>query len=651
VPADGYTILRYGKYRVSVLAALAICAVPAGAALVLSPDGTTVYDSANNINWLADANLAATEQFGLPVCNSSNTKPCVNANGSMGYTSAAAWVQAMNAANYLGHSNWQLPTSPPNDSGCGKTGPQGESFGFGCTANAMGSLYYNGLGLKAPNTAVAIPGSTFGPFNNFQPYLYWSQTPNTGGYTSFSFNTGFQGANTVYNFLYLLPMIAGKITGTPAAKGTALEVNPDGQTVYDAVSNVTWLANANLAASNTFGLPQCTSPVSPTICVGQDGSMTWAAASQFIANMNSYNYGTGYVGQSHWQLPAMDVTCTGYACSEAGDPMAELFYNQLGLREGVPVTPTPATGAGPFIHVQPYLYWSCQAATIQSPCSASVPSPNFEWSFSFGDGFLGTDLLGNDLYATAYYVGPASTSSGPRISEVLNAEGESPSIAPNTWVMIRGVNLGPVSDKRTWLASDFTGDQMPLQLDGVSVTVNGKPAYVEYISPGQVNILTPLDSITGPVQVQVNNNGKLTPVFTTQEQGQTLSPSFFVFGGGPYVAATHLDGTYLGPATLYPGYTTPAKPGDVVVLYGNGFGPIPAPIMPGSRLQYGALPMTPFITIGTKMAIVGFNGLVAAGEFQFNVTLPMDLPDGDLAITATYNGLATQAGTLITIQR
>jgi uncharacterized protein (TIGR03437 family) len=42
--------------------------------------------------------------------------------------------------------------------------------------------------------------------------------------------------------------------------------------------------------------------------------------------------------------------------------------------------------------------------------------------------------------------------------------------------------------------------------------------------------------------------------------------------------------------------------------------------------------------------------LVAPGEFLFNVVVPATLADGDQPITATYNGLTTQPGTLITVQ-
>lgn len=99
-----------------------------------------------------------------------------------------------------------------------------------------------------------------------------------------------------------------------------------------------------------------------------------------------------------------------------------------------------------------------------------------------------------------------------------------------------------------WQSSDFANNNMPTQLDQVSATVNGKSAYVYYISPTQLNILTPPDTLSGTVQVQVTNNG--TPSASFSVEAQSLSPSFFVFNGGPYVAATHLNGSYLGPPTL-----------------------------------------------------------------------------------------------------
>ena len=107
-----------------------------------------------------------------------------------------------------------------------------------------------------------------------------------------------------------------------------------------------------------------------------------------------------------------------------------------------------------------------------------------------------------------------------------------------------------------------------------------------------------------------------------------------------------------GPASLYPGSTTPAKPGETVVLYANGFGPTSVPVVSGSEVQSGTLAVAPLpaVTIGGVAAAVGFAGLVSPGEFQFNVTVPASLAAGDQPIAATYNGLTTQPQSVITIQ-
>jgi uncharacterized protein (TIGR03437 family) len=270
-----------------------------------------------------------------------------------------------------------------------------------------------------------------------------------------------------------------------------------------------------------------------------------------------------------------------------------------------------------------------------------------------------TEITGNTLkifytlstwnpYAVVLMESDFTIAYGPVISLVANAEGGSPAIAPNTWVEINGAGLAPAGDSRTWQSSDFVNSKMPTELDGVSVTVNGKSAFIYYISPTQVNILTPPDAIAGPVQVVVTNRATAGAAFTAQ--AQSLSPSFFVFNGGPYVAATHPNGSLIGPATLYPGSTTPAKPGETIVLYANGFGSTSTPVVSGSTTQSGSLSPLPAIKIGGIAATVQFAGLVAVGQYQFNVVVPSSLANGDQSITATYSGQTTQAGTLITIQ-
>ncbi len=234
----------------------------------------------------------------------------------------------------------------------------------------------------------------------------------------------------------------------------------------------------------------------------------------------------------------------------------------------------------------------------------------------------------------------------PIISNVVNAEGGGAVIAANTWVEIFGSGLA--QDTRIWGGSDFLNNQLPTALDGTTVTVNGVNAFVYYISPKQINVLTPPNLAPGPVQVVVTNQGAPSQAFAAM--AQQYSTSFFVFGGGPYVAATHANGSLIGPTTLYPGSSTPAAPGETIVLYANGFGPVTPAVVSGSETQSGNLPEFPAILIGQNKASVTFAGLISPGLYQFNVQVPSAAVSGDNAITATYNSNSTQAGTLLTIR-
>lgn len=234
----------------------------------------------------------------------------------------------------------------------------------------------------------------------------------------------------------------------------------------------------------------------------------------------------------------------------------------------------------------------------------------------------------------------------PIIHSVVNAEGGGAVIAANTWVEIFGSGLAP--DTRIWGGSDFVNNQLPTALDGATVTLNGVKAFVYYISPQQINVLTPPNLAPGPVQVVVTNGGASSQSFATT--AQQYSTSFFVINGGPYVAATHVDGSLIGPTTLYPGVSTPAAPGETIILYGNGFGPVTPPVVAGSETQSGSLPQLPVIQIGANKANVTFAGLISPGLYQFNVQIPAGAVSGDNPITATYFSNATQAGTLLTIQ-
>jgi uncharacterized protein (TIGR03437 family) len=242
--------------------------------------------------------------------------------------------------------------------------------------------------------------------------------------------------------------------------------------------------------------------------------------------------------------------------------------------------------------------------------------------------------------------GFGAASGPPVISSVVSATGRRSTIAENTWTEIHGQNLA--SNTRTWQGPDFINNQLPTQLDGVKATVNGKPAFVYYISSQQVNVLTPLDSTTGEVQVQLTNSaGTSNSVQTSLQAG---APGFFQFSGVPYVAATHANGSLIGPASLIPGLTTPAKLGEEIVVYGSGFGQTSPAIVNGSEVQQGKLPSSPKFTIGGSTVKVKFAGVISPGLYQFNIVVPENLSVGDHSIEAVYNGFTTQPGALITVK-
>ena len=319
-----------------------------------------------------------------------------------------------------------------------------------------------------------------------------------------------------------------------------------------------------------------------------------------------------------------------------------------------------ASTFGTLVAFQTNEYMGPQGAGCSEPITATIPCTNSTYLVMLDEGIY-PNTQSNPLRAQYIEVFHANATAfpgdiltahlqllPPAIDLVANAEGEIPAIAPNTWVEIKGSGLSLAEDTRTWQSSDFVNGQMPTNLDGVNVTVNGKAAYVYYISPSQINILTPPDPLPAAPQVAVTNHGVTA---SATASAAAISPSFFVLSDGLHLAAVHTDGSLIGPTSFsVPGYTfRPAQPGETVLLFANGFGPTSAPIVSGSSTQSGALTPLPSITIGGVAATVGFAGLTSPGLFQFNVTIPNNVPGGDEPVVATYEGVSTQSGTLLTL--
>ena len=113
-----------------------------------------------------------------------------------------------------------------------------------------------------------------------------------------------------------------------------------------------------------------------------------------------------------------------------------------------------------------------------------------------------------------------------------------------------------------------------------------------------------------------------------------------------------LTQVFIGPAALFQGVTTvPAKPGDVVLFFGTGFGPTNPTVAPGKEFIGAARLIDNVIMRCGGMTITpAFAGLSSSGLYQFNVTIP-NLPNGEHSVEMQINSVSIQTGVVLTVQR
>ncbi len=220
----------------------------------LTPDGTdyqAYYDTVLDITWLADANLASTNTFGVLGIGG------IYPPGEMTWDTANAWITAMNTANYLGVNNWRLPTVTD-------TGAPGCDFawaGTDCGWNVdlatgeMARMFYSTLGNPAGYNSSGEIQPCFtsgpqyclanaGPISNLQLY-YWYGTeyaPDISLAWGFFLATGNQ-------------YVPGKDNYSNAWAVRPGDINPDedGDGVAFAIDNCTLVANPTQYDSDTDG--------------------------------------------------------------------------------------------------------------------------------------------------------------------------------------------------------------------------------------------------------------------------------------------------------------------------------------------------------------------------------------------------------------
>jgi uncharacterized protein (TIGR03437 family) len=247
----------------------------------------------------------------------------------------------------------------------------------------------------------------------------------------------------------------------------------------------------------------------------------------------------------------------------------------------------------------------------------------------------------------------------PVITGVIGAGsfGATTAVAPGSWIEIYGSDLAGTA--RSWAGADFTGVAAPQILDGTTVKVGGQLAVLSYISGGQVNALVPAGLGSGDQTLTVNTLVGVSQPSTLRIDGTQpafYAPPVFKLQGTQYVGAAFADGSgYVLPASASTGVTSrPAKTGDIIVVYGIGFGPV-FPDVPYGQVAQASNAITGSLQVflGETQAAVSYAGLSpsSVGLYQFNVTVPAGVSGDTVPFTYSVNGVKTRQTLYTSVQK
>jgi uncharacterized protein (TIGR03437 family) len=286
--------------------------------------------------------------------------------------------------------------------------------------------------------------------------------------------------------------------------------------------------------------------------------------------------------------------------------------------------------------------------------------------------FIATCVFGQTPDARSIFEGGlagsllAADTAPASISDAKASEGRgtNTNFASGSWVEILGSNFTNIPFRAWVVPDDFHNNVAPTSLGGVSVTINNKPAFVYYISPGQIGVEAPDDPQTGNVPVTVTMADGTSVTHFAQKTAVApgllavnYPPFSFFVNGKQYAEATFgLSNHYVGNSGLVAGFPypfDPAKPGDTIFLYGIGFGDTDPPL-PSGTLATGPDKINAPVTISFDQtpANVSYMGHYPtyAGLYLFALTVP-DVPAGDHQINVTLGGQPVPQTVFLTTTR
>jgi uncharacterized protein (TIGR03437 family) len=251
----------------------------------------------------------------------------------------------------------------------------------------------------------------------------------------------------------------------------------------------------------------------------------------------------------------------------------------------------------------------------------------------------------------------------PILESIVNGASFQPAVSSNGMISIFGSGFQTSGRERGAGLGDFVNGAFPTELGCVGVQVTGpglaQPVNlpIAFVDPTQINAQLPEFSGTGPLGVTVIlNPGTMQAVSSaagTFNSLQAFAPALFLLNNSTSVAAEDVTtpGIVADPAVL-PG-ASPAKPGDVVSLFGTGFGAT-NPSVSAGQLASGMPTLVNPITVmigSTTLAqsdilYAGLSPSSISGLYQFNVRIPASTPNGDIPVSISIGGVETQSATI-----
>jgi uncharacterized protein (TIGR03437 family) len=206
------------------------------------------------------------------------------------------------------------------------------------------------------------------------------------------------------------------------------------------------------------------------------------------------------------------------------------------------------------------------------------------------------------------------------ITGAQNAASFRAAYAPGMLMSLYGTKLANTTQSATVTP-------LPTTLDGVSVTVNGVPAPLWFISPGQINVQIPYETPTGTVLVAVDNHGQVGAFLI---QVTATAPGIFNSSGNIVPVATGDRGN---PATLYL-----TGEGETWPMLDTGAAPIGNTLLANLPKPLGAVK----VTVGGVQADVTFVGNPwLVGVAQVNFVVPRNAPTGPQPVVVTVGGVSS----------